>query len=128
MKWYKHDPNAALAGMIGLTVEERGAYYTLIDLLYARAPHNDVTDQLVVKALGVRPQMWQRLKASLIAKGKVHETGGRLMANRVETTIETATKLTAKWSHINRVSELKRAEIKNLVYGVPFRRLPTDPE
>lgn len=90
MKWYKHDPSAALAGMIGLTVEERGAYYTLMDLQYARAPHNDVTDELVVKALGVRPQVWRRLKASLIAKGKVHESDGRLTANRVETQVKLA--------------------------------------
>jgi len=83
MKWYPHDPSAALAGMIGLTVEERGAYYTLMDLQYARAPHGDVTDELVIKALAVRPQVWRRLKASLIARGKVHETDGKLSANRV---------------------------------------------
>ena len=128
MKWYKHDPSAALAGMIGLTVEERGAYYTLIDLQYARAPHNHVTDDLVIKALAIRPQVWRRLKAGLIAKGKVHEVEGRLIANRVETQVQTAAKLAAKWSRINRVSELKRAEFNSLVYGVPFRRLPTDPD
>jgi len=90
MKWYPHDPSAALAGMIGLTVEERGAYYTLMDLQYARAPHNDVTDELVVKALAVRPQVWRRLKATLMAKGKVHETDGKLSANRVETELKLA--------------------------------------
>ena len=90
MKWYPHDPSAALAGMIGLTVEERGAYYTLMDLQYARAPHGDVTDELVVKALAVRPQVWRRLKANLIAKGKVHETDGKLSANRVETELKLA--------------------------------------
>ena len=90
MKWYKHDPSAALAGMIGLTVEERGAYYTLMDLQYARAPHNDVTDELVVKALACHPQVWRRLKTSLVAKGKVHETAGKLSANRVETQVKLA--------------------------------------
>ena len=90
MKWYRHDPSAALAGMIGLTLEERGAYYTLIDLLYARAPQGDVTDELVIKALAIRPQVWRRLKAGLIAKGKVHEQRGKLMANRVETEVVSA--------------------------------------
>jgi Protein of unknown function (DUF1376) len=90
MKWYPHDPSAALAGMIGLTVEERGAYYTLMDLQYARAPHGDVTDELVVKALAVRPQVWRRLKANLIAKGKVHETDGKLSANRVAVELKLA--------------------------------------
>jgi hypothetical protein len=92
LKWYKHDPSAALAGMIGLTVEERGAYYTLIDLQYARAPHSDVTDELVIKALAIHPQFWRRLKAGLIAKGKLRETGGKLTANRVENQVKTAIK------------------------------------
>jgi len=105
VKWYKHDPNAALAGMIGLTVEERGAYYTLIDLLYARAPHNDVTDQLVIKALGCRPQVWRRLKGGLTAKGKVHETDGKLSANRVETEVKLA---------VNRIDNMRVLRARQL--------------
>jgi hypothetical protein len=76
--------------MIGLTVEERGAYYTLMDLQYARAPHNDVTDELVIEALGVDPRTWRRLKAGLMAKGKVHETDGKLTANRVKSEVTSA--------------------------------------
>lgn len=96
--------------MIGLTVEERGAYYTLMDLQYARAPHNDVTDELVVKALAVRPQVWRRLKASLMAKGKVHETDGKLTANRVETEVKLATNRMDK----NGVSDTTSAKINEL--------------
>jgi uncharacterized protein YdaU (DUF1376 family) len=96
VKWYKHDPSAALAGMIGLTVEERGAYYTLMDLQYARAPHNDVTDDLVVKALAVRPHTWRRLKAALMAKGKVQEKDGKLSARRVKNEVSTAVQLMFK--------------------------------
>ena len=35
VKWYKRDPNAALTGMASLTLEERGAYNTILDLIYA---------------------------------------------------------------------------------------------
>jgi Protein of unknown function (DUF1376) len=111
VKWYKHDPNAALAGMIGLTVEERGAYYTLIDLLYARAPQGIVTDSLVIAALAVRPQVWHRLKAQLIAKGKVHEDNGKLMANRVQTEVETAT-YRMGLTRVLRGRQLKNQEVK----------------
>lgn len=90
MKWYKRDPAAALEGMLGLSGEERGYYNTLLDLLYARAPNGDVTDELVVKAMGERPQVWRRVKAALIAKGKVRETAGKLTANRVETEVKLA--------------------------------------
>ena len=119
MKWYKHDPSAALAGMIGLTVEERGAYYTLIDLQYARAPHGDVTDHLVIKALAVRPQVWRRLKAILIAKGKVHETGGKLTANRVQTEVISARKLMDNMAVLN----ASRNENNNLAAKSPRKNM-----
>ena len=36
MKWYKRDPDAFFAATRTLTLEERGAYNDLLDLLYAR--------------------------------------------------------------------------------------------
>jgi uncharacterized protein YdaU (DUF1376 family) len=114
MKWYCHDPAAFLEGCIGLNAEERGFYITLLDLIYARAPNNGVTDELVVKAMACRPQVWRRVKASLIAKGKVWDAEGQLAANRVETTLQTAAKLMANRTRSGRVSALKRAEIKHL--------------
>ena len=32
LKWYKRDPRAALVGMSCLTLEERGAHNTILDL------------------------------------------------------------------------------------------------
>jgi hypothetical protein len=90
MKWYKHDPHRFLEGVIGLTPEERGAYITLIDLLYARAPLGHVTDDLVTKAMAIDPRMWRRLKRNLIAKGKIHETATGLMANGVMSELTSA--------------------------------------
>jgi uncharacterized protein YdaU (DUF1376 family) len=111
MKWYARNPTDALEGMIGLTAEERGYYNTLLDLLYARAPYGTVTDELVSKAIGERPQVWRRVKASLIAKGKVREVDGTLKANRVETEV----KLARNRMDNARVSRTKSNEIKALV-------------
>ena len=116
MKWYKRDPSAALAGMIGLTVEERGAYNAVIDLAYARAPHGDVTDALVIAALAIRPQMWRRLKARLIALGKIRELDGKLLANRVETEVQTAAILMANPVSSGRVSRATSANFNELGY------------
>lgn len=112
MKWYKRDPSAALAGMIGLTIEERGAYNTLLDLLYDR--DLDVTDEIVTRALCCRPQVWRRLRASLIAKGKVRvKDDGKLTANRVETEVQTARKLISNMSELGKVSAEKRRQNKD---------------
>src|SRR4029077_6389232 len=89
--WYKRDPDAALAGMLGLTPEERGIYNTLIDLLYARNGDVPNDDRFMARAQQCAPQMWRRVRDSLIAKGKIRiKTDGKLTANRVETTLKEA--------------------------------------
>jgi len=104
MKYISFEPAAFLEGVIELSLEERGFYITLIALNYARAKKNgssewqigDVTDDLVIKAAHSRRDVWRRAKASLIAKGKIIEINGKLVANRVETEIKRVTKLQVK--------------------------------
>jgi len=113
MKWYKRDPDAAMCGMLGLTMEERGAYNTILDLLYSRdgdVPNDDV---FLARAQQCRPQMWRRVRDSLIAKGKIRITDdGKLDANRVQTELKTARKLIAKMSELGVVSAEKRKQNK----------------
>jgi uncharacterized protein YdaU (DUF1376 family) len=87
MKWYKHDPSAALAGMMGLTVEERGAYYTLIDVFYDRDGHVPDDDWLMSRILGCNPRTWRRLKLALFQKHKVTVEAGNLVPNRGRSTL-----------------------------------------
>lgn len=100
MHFYKRDPDAALAGMVGLTLDERGAYNTVIDLLYARDGDLPDDEHLICSHLGCRPQTWRRIKTSLISKGKLHlnsdQTGTKLTANRVQTTINEALQFSDK--------------------------------
>lgn len=97
MKWYKRDPDAAIAGMIGLSLEERGVYNTVIDLLYSRDGELPDDDQFFARACECRPQTWRRLRDSLLAKGKLHrKSDGKLTANRVVNELQTARKLMAK--------------------------------
>lgn len=113
MKWYKRDPLAALEGMTELTLEEGGAYNIVIDLLYARDGDLPVDDAFFAKALRCRPQVWRRVRDSLITKGKLHyKTDGKLTANRVETELQSAAKLIANMSHLGEVSAQKRNKNK----------------
>ena len=96
MRWYKRDPDAALAGMIGLSLEERGVYNTIIDLLYSRDGELPTSDSFFSKACGCRPQVWRRIRDSLLAKAKLHyRPDGKLTANRVVNELKTARKLMA---------------------------------
>jgi uncharacterized protein YdaU (DUF1376 family) len=79
--WYRHFPDAFLAGTIILTLEERGAYITLVDLIYTRDGNLPDDDRLVARTMGTDPRYWRRLKQRLIAKNKVRIVDGLLMAN-----------------------------------------------
>ncbi len=113
MKWYKRDPDAALSGMIGLSLEERAVYNTVIDLLYSRDGELPTDDTFFSRACECRPQVWRRVRDALIAKGKLHyRDDGKLTANRVEKELQTARKLITKMADLGRVSSEKRNEIK----------------
>jgi len=87
MKWYKRDPDAALSGMAELTFEECGAYNRLLDLLYSRDGVVPDDDALCAACFHCDPRTWRRLKARLIARGKVRSVDGYLTANGVDETI-----------------------------------------
>lgn len=90
MRFYKRDPDAAIAGMNQLTFAQRGAYNSILDLLYSRdgdVPDDDVT---VARMIGAHWREWARLKRELITAGKIWSEGGRLCANRVQETLREA--------------------------------------
>ena len=60
LKWYKRDPRAALTGMMQLTLEERGAYNTILDLIYVHDGDDEVRDAKVrwLQALKAADKRW----------------------------------------------------------------------
>lgn len=92
MKFYKRDPDRALAGMAELTLEQRGAYNTLLDLLYSRDGMVPDDDFRVAKMMSCHTREWVRIKAQLIKIGKVWVEDGNLCAKRVLATIADAKK------------------------------------
>jgi uncharacterized protein YdaU (DUF1376 family) len=90
MRWYKRDCDAALVGMIGLTLAERGIYNTILDLLYSRDGEVPDNDTFMLRHLGCHSRTWKAIKSSLISKGKIWVADGRWHAKRVEKTIAEA--------------------------------------
>lgn len=90
MKFYKRDPDRALAGMSELTLKQRGAYNSLIDLLYARDGDVPDDDVRVAKMITCHWREWATLKRQLIELGKVRVEGGKILANRVQETLKEA--------------------------------------
>lgn len=93
MRWYKRDPDAALAGTIGLTLEERGVYHTIIDLLYSRGGDLPDDDRFLALACQCHWRTLRAIKLRLIEKGKLHQVeGGKITANRVQECLKEASR------------------------------------
>lgn len=90
LHWYKRDPDAALAGMMELTLVERGAYNSIIDLLYSRDGNVPDDDLLVARMIGCHWREWKAVKARLVARGKLRLEGGKITANRVQEALKEA--------------------------------------
>lgn len=87
MKYYWREPDAALAGMAGLTLEQIGFYNLVIDMLYARDGIVPADASALARMMQRDPRTVLRLKVELMEAGKLHEgVGGLLTANRVDRT------------------------------------------
>lgn len=73
--YYRRNADKALGGMLGLTLEERGAYNTILDLIYSRRNRLFNDDDDLRKWLACDVRVWKRIKASLIAKEKIYIDG-----------------------------------------------------
>jgi hypothetical protein len=90
MKWYKRDPDAALIGMRGLSHDAKSAYGTIIDLSYSRDGDVPDNEHFLCMHIECRPQWWRRVKQELLFHQKIRIISGKLVANRVETTLKEA--------------------------------------
>lgn len=105
MKFYKRDPSAALAGMAELTLQERGAYNTIIDLLYDRDGDLRDDDDIMRRVLGCHGNEWKAVKLKLLAKGKIWVEDGFWKAKRVDDVLQEA----AEFSETQRGNALESA-------------------
>ena len=95
--WHKRYHSDALHGYMGLSLEERGAYTTLLDLLYDRAEPILENERLIAGYLGVSVRKARSILESLIDKGKILRTGdGHLTNSRFEKERENELKTSRK--------------------------------
>ncbi len=78
LDWHKRYHDKALGGMMGLSLDERGAYNTALDLIYAHDDQLADDDRFIAGWCQCDVRVWKRIKASLISKGKLYVEGGLL--------------------------------------------------
>lgn len=94
--WHKRYHSDALTGMLSLSLEERGAYQTILDLIYDRQAPIPDNDRLLAGYMGCSLRKWKVLRARLIELGKITLSGGLLSNSRAEKEIENGAKTARK--------------------------------
>jgi uncharacterized protein YdaU (DUF1376 family) len=74
-------PDDWLAGTIGLSLEERGAYITLCALIYSTGAALRDDERVLARQLGISSRRWRLLRQALLDKRKIEAADG-LLDNR----------------------------------------------
>lgn len=83
--FYRRNPSDALSGMVGLTLEERGVYNTIVDLLYLTWRPLEDSRAYIANHCGCAVQKLNPIIERLIGKGKLirfEEGGISYLSNR----------------------------------------------
>lgn len=108
--WHRRYHSDALAGMLSLTLEERGAYQTVLDLIYDRGGPIADNERLLAGYMNCSIRKWRALRASLIEQGKLVASEGRLTNPRAEKQLENDAKTARKLAENGAKGGRKRAE------------------
>lgn len=120
IKWYKRDPRAAIAGMAGLSLVERGAYNTILDLIYTMDGKLPDNGKLLAYWLHVEVRQWKRIRKRLLEKGKIYIYAGEIHNERADIEVrETLEKIRKATEAINKrwatYNEIKRMHDTNVL-------------
>ena len=105
IRWYRRDPRAALAGMMELSLEERGAYNTILDLIYCHNGALDDDPRFIAGWLRCDIRVWKRIRVRLLMSGKLYLNGSKLRNEKADREVDQA---------LNRVMIASRAGITSV--------------
>lgn len=74
LPWHARNHQDALDGMLSLSLEERGAYNTILDLIYSRSGPVPDDERWLAGWMGCSVKKWRIIRATLIYKLKLTET------------------------------------------------------
>ena len=109
--WHKRYHSDALNGYMGLNLEERGAYTTLLDLMYQRGEPVVDNERLIAGWMQVSLRRYRVLRDGLIENGKIIRLDdGRLTNSRFEKERENFAKTSRKRAENGSKGGVKSAE------------------
>jgi uncharacterized protein YdaU (DUF1376 family) len=108
--FYKRYPSDFIAGTIGMTLEEKGAYSLVLDLIYDRQGPIPDDAKHIAGILGCSVRKWGALRDELIKRGKLIELEGTLDNKRAASEIADARQRSEKFAENGRKGGYNSAE------------------
>lgn len=108
--WYKRYGADFIAGTLGLTLEEKGAYSVVLDLIYDRGAGIPDDPRYIAGVCGCSVRKWNVIRERLVATGKITVAGGLISNSRAEKEIKNAAKYAEERAESGRKGGEKRAE------------------
>ena len=125
--WHKRDHRAALVGMSNLTLTERGAYNTILDLIYTHDGALVDDEPYICGWLRCHVRTWRKIRAKLINLEKLYLLGGKLRNARADLEVAAAQQRIRDSANAGVLSGRKRASDLSILksLGRTVVQLPT---
>lgn len=111
--WYRRFPDNFIAGTVGMTLEEKGAYSLVLDLMYVRGGPVPDEPRYIAGVCNCSVRKWNAIRERLISLGKIHVVDGYLVNERAEKEIENASKDAEERAESGRKGGEKSAQIRS---------------
>lgn len=113
--WYKRYPSDFIQGTVGLSLEEKGAYSLILDLIYDKGAPIVDDARYLAGICNVSLRKWAAIRERLISAKKITVLDGFISNFRAEKEIENATKLERKLVENGAKGGQKRAENLSII-------------
>ncbi|QEE20402.1 DUF1376 domain-containing protein [Youhaiella tibetensis] len=90
--WYKRYGSDFISGTLGMTLEEKGAYSILLDLIYDRGGPIPDDARYIAGVCGCSVRKWNTIRDRLIALGKIAVFDGVISNSRADKELEISAK------------------------------------
>jgi len=108
--WYRRFGSDFIAGTLGLTLEEKGAYSLILDLIYDHGGPIADDPRYIAGVCGCSVRKWTTIRTALIHAGKIVLGEGTISNSRAEFELETDAKTARKLAENGAKGGNKRAE------------------
>lgn len=108
--WYKRYPSDFLAGTMDLTLEEKGAYNVILDLIYDRGAPIVDNSRYIAGVCGCSVRKWNSIRDRLLIAGKITIENGAISNRRALFELENHARIARKLAENGAKGGAKSAE------------------